>query len=236
MAKKIKKYSKIVFVVGLSIALMTLHFLTPIAKAGSLSDREVKISDSRPSQDAYYDFLATEGTDTNIACIKMDFCQEATFGSCTSPVGMDTDNAGIATTTGFDWNNLDDDNWLLVASTSNSVTVSTTAAEDLGTAGSWVISGVTNSSASSTYFVQVTTYSDINCSIVLDTGTVAYATIFGVTVTAEVAETLNVTVNASSCTALLSGGTSTSSATTTIGFGTVTTEAFYNSCQRIDIG
>ena len=236
MAKTIKKYSKVALIIGLSVTLVVMYLGSPSAKAGTLSSREVKISDSRPSQTSvYYDFLATKDAAANIACIKMDFCDEAT-GGCTAPTGMDTVDAAVATTTGFVFTNLDGNNWVVVATTSNSVTASTTSAEDLGTSGSWVIGGITNPSASTTYFVQITTYTDTACSSASDTGTVAYAIIFGVTVTAEVAETLNVTVNASSCTALITGGTATSSATTTIGFGTVSTEAFYNSCQRLDIG
>ena len=236
MAKTIKKYSKVALIIGLSITLVSLYFLTPLANAGNLLDKEVKISDSRPSQGSvYYDFLATEGTDTDIACIKMDFCNEAA-GGCTAPTGMDTVDAEVDTATGFTWSNLVEGNWEVVATTSNSVTASSSAAEALNTAGSWVIGGITNPSASTTYFVQMTTYSDTACATAVDTGVVAYAIIFGVTVTAEVAETLNVNVNASSCTALITGGNATSSATTTIGFGTVSTETFYNSCQRLDIG
>jgi hypothetical protein len=235
MAKQIKKYSKIVLIVGLMIALVTMYVATPIAEAGTLSNREARLSDSRLSQTSVsIDFLATKSAADNIACIKMDFCTGATLGDCSAPPGMDT--TGATTTSSTNWNNLDPANWIIAATTTNSVTASSTSAENLGTAGSWVIGGLTNSSATSTYYLQIYTYTDSGCSTQSDTGVIAYAVLSGVTVTATVAETLNVTVNASTCDSFLTDGTDKVSATTSIAFGAVNTETFYNSCQRVDIG
>jgi len=235
MAKQIKKYSKIALIVGLTITLITMYAATPVVEAGVLSDREVRISDSRLSQTGVnFDFLATKSAAANIACIKMDFCTGATLGDCSEPTGMNT--IGATTTSPSAWNNLNPSNWIIVATTTYSVTASSTSAEDLSTAGSWVIGGLTNPSATSTYFVQIYTYTDPGCTTQSDTGVVAYAILSGVTVTATVAETLNVVVNASTCDSFVTDGTNKLSATTSIAFGTVDTEAFYNSCQRIDIG
>ena len=236
MAKQIKKFSKIALIIGLSITLMAMYLVAPSVKAGQLSDREVRISDSRlGATSVYFDFLATKSAAASIACIKMDFCEEAS-GGCTEPTGMDTTGATTTEPTGFAWNGLTKDDWEIAATTSNSVTASSTGAEDLGTAGSWVIGGLTNSNATNTYFVQITTYTDSNCSLESDTGVVAYAILSGVTVSATVAETLSVTVNASGCDSFLTDGTHATSATTSISFGTVNPNGFYNSCQRMDIG
>lgn len=234
MAKQIKKYSKVALIIGLSIALIAAYLVTPSTMAGTLGSREVKLTDTRLAATGVdYDFLATESAATPIGCIKVSFCDAAT-GTCNAPASMNT--IGVDTGNEADWNNLTFANWAILATTSNSVTASTTSAEVLGTGGSWVFGNLTNSNATNTYFASTTTYSDTGCSTIFDTGIMAFAIISGVTVSATIAETLNVTVNASTCDTFISGGNDQASATTSIGFGTVGTESFYNSCQRIDIG
>ncbi|MFQ6084085.1 MAG: hypothetical protein ACE5WD_12120 [Candidatus Aminicenantia bacterium] len=235
MAKQIKKYSKIALIVGLMIALVAMYVAIPAAKAGTLTDREVKLSDSRLSQGGVdYDFQATDASTTDLYCVKVEFCQSAT-GACTAPTGMtwgDVDKGNAS-----DWNQLSFNDWSIISSTTNSISATTTIANQrLGANGSFVFGNVTSSSATSTYFAKIYTYSDQSCSTEVDSGVTAFAILGGVTVTATVAETLNVTVNASSCDGFVTGGTDATSTTTTIPFGTVSTETFYNSCQRIDIG
>jgi hypothetical protein len=109
------------------------------------------------------------------------------------------------------------------------------AGEQLGSNGSFIIGGLTNPSATSTYFAWIQTYSDASCDTEVDKGTTAYYIMGGVVVTATVAESLNVSVNASTCTSFMTG-TNRDSATTSIDFETVESGTFYNSCQRVDIG
>jgi len=246
MAKQIKKYSKIALIVGLSIALISIYFMTPQARAGVFSDRELRISDSRlGATGVYYDFLATD-VGGAVSCVQIKFCDETNIddGTCTAPDNMETQNASLsATTTVFDWNNLEAANWEIYSTTSNTLVASTsadTASEDWGTAGSLVIGGMQNSDATQTYFAWIQTYND-QCSSLsseVDRGVVAFAILSGVTVSATVAESLSVTVNASTCDNLLTGSYATSSsATTSINFGIIaSTEEFYDSCQRLDVG
>jgi len=238
MAKQIKRFSKIALIIGLSITLMAMYLATPLAKSANLTDREVRITDSRlGATSVEYDFLAT-GQASDILCIKVTFCDEATIGgSCTAPDNMDT--TGATTTNTSAWNNISSTYWAieLNATTANSVIASTTqGSEQLGSAGSFVIGGLTNSNATQTYFAWIQTYSDGSCSTPVDEGVVAFAILSGVTVSATVAETLTVKVNASSCDAFLTAGTNATSATTSITFGTISANGFYNSCQRMDIG
>lgn len=238
MAKQIKKLSKIALIVGLSITLMAMYLATPLARSADLTDREVRLTDSRlGATGVEYDFLAT-GQASDILCIKVTFCDEATIGgTCTAPDNMDT--TGATTTNSSAWNQLSATYWAidLNATTANSVIASTTqASERLGAAGSFVIGGLTNSDATQTYFAWIQTYDDSSCSTPVDEGVVAFAILSGVTVSATIAETLTVKVNASSCTDFLTDGTNATSATTSIAFGTVDPNGFYNSCQRMDIG
>jgi hypothetical protein len=236
MAKQIKKYSKIALVLGLSIALIATYLTIPLAKAGTLSSREVRLTDSRLSQTAVdYDFLATQSGATSIACIEVQFCTTAS-GGCTAPSNMDATSADTGDT--GDWATLTYANWIIASSSEAFVRASTTDgnAEQLST-GSWVMGNITNSNATNTYFARITTYEDDACSTSFDTGVVAYAILGGVTVSVTVAESLSVAVNASTCDSFITTGTDQASATSSIGFGTLANlDTFYNSCQRIDVG
>jgi hypothetical protein len=142
------------------------------------------------------------------------------------------------------WNNLTHANWEIIATGTNYITASTTVPEQLGTDGSWVFDDINNPSATGTYYTWIYTIKDtvtdctnLSAGDVLDSGVAAFAVFQGVTISATVVESLNVAVNASSCTELITGSYATSSsATTSINFGNVTTEQFYDSCQRIDVG
>ena len=237
MAKTIKKYSRIALIIGLMIVLVGSYMFIPEIKAGTLDERQVKLSDSRIGQAGVdYIFQADESAATALKCIKVEFCQAAT-GSCTAPTTMDWGNVDTGNSSDWDTGNFTYASWAILSSTTNSITATTTegAGEALGNDGVFVFGNITNDSATSTYYAKIYTYSDQNCSAEVDTGTVAFAVFSGVTVTATVAESLNVTVNASTCDSLMTAGTDKPSTTTTVPFGTIDATTFYNSCQRIDI-
>ena len=238
MPKKIKKYSKIAVVVGLTVTLVAMYILTPIARAGSLTNKEVRLSDTRLSATSVnYDFLATESAAQDIKCIKISFCDETAIGgSCTAPDNMDT--TGATTTSPSGWNNLNPQYWEIEegATTSNTLMASTSqASEQLGTDGSFVIGGLTNPDATSSYFAWIQTFSDESCTTEVDRGVAGYYIMSGVVVTATVGETLSVTVNASTCADFMDG-TPKETAATSIDYGSVNSGTFYDACQRIDIG
>jgi hypothetical protein len=148
------------------------------------------------------------------------------------------DTTGATTTSPSGWNNLNPEYWEIEsgATTSNTVMASTSqASEQLGTDGSFVIGGLTNPSATSSYFAWIQTYSDESCTTEVDRGTTAYYIMQGVVVTATVAESLDVAVNASTCVGFMDG-TAKETATTSIDYGTISSGTFYDACQRIDIG
>lgn len=257
MAKQIKKYSKIALIIALSITMSVLFLQIPLVQAGTLIDREVRLDDSRVSDvDFYgasttadYDFQAT-GTASNIECIIVWFCTSASNPSydgsgCTDPTGInfgDVDKGNSAA-----WKDLTYANWEIIASSTNYITASTSVPEQLndgGDGGSWVFGNIYNPSVTSTYYTWIYTFKDtttdcLNPSAgdVLDSGLAAFAIFQGVTVTATVVEDLSVTINASSCSSYLEDSAqSIASATTSISYGNVVAEDFYDSCQGIDIG
>ena len=256
MPKEIKKYSKIALVIALSITTSVLFLQIPQAQAETLTDRELRLDDSRVSDIAFYgasttadyDFLATSTIATNISCIKVWFCTSASNptwngSGCTGPTGMnfgDVDKGNSAA-----WNDLTYANWSIIASSSNYIVASTTAPEELndaGNGGSWVFGNVYNPSATGTYYTWIYTHNDADCTSltqggVVDNGLSAFAIFQGVTVTATVVEDLSMAVTASSCSGYLEDSAqSIASATTSIGYGNIVAEDFYDSCQRIDIG
>ena len=256
MAKQIKKYSKIALIIALSVTMSVLFLQTPQAQSAALTDRELRLDDSRISDVAFYgasttadyDFLATSTSATNISCIRVWFCTSASNPAwdgtaCTGPTGMnfgDVDKGNSAA-----WNDLTYNNWEIIASSTNYITASTTVPEQLndgGDGGSWVFGNIYNPSATGTYYVWIYTHNDSDCENltvggVVDNGLSAFAVFQGVTVTATVVEDLSVTINASSCDSYLEDSAqSIASATTSIGYGNVVAEDFYDSCQGIDIG
>ena len=247
MAKQIKKYGKIALIIALSVTISVLYLGTPQVRAGILTGKEVRLADSRISQTGVdYDFQATS-TGGNISCIKVYFCQEASSPvwdgtGCTGPTGIDFNNLDTGDIDA--WNNLTFANWSTIASTSKSVTASTTSPEALGNSGSWVFGNIGNPSATSTYYTWIYTFDDSDCESlseggVVDSGLSAFAIFGGVSVTATIAESLTVTVTASSCDPFLTGGDAhiVTSATTSINFGEITSkDEFYDSCQEISIG
>ena len=256
MAKQIKKYSKIALIIALSITMSVIFLQIPQAQSAALTDRELRLDDSRVSDVAFYgasttadyDFLATSTSATNISCIRVWFCTSASNpawdgSGCTGPTGMnfgDVDKGNSAA-----WNDLTYANWSIIASSTNYITASTTVAEqlnDAGDGGSWVFGNVYNPSATGTYYAWIYTHNDVDCTSlsqggVVDNGLSAFAVFQGVTVTATVVEDLSVTINASSCSSYLQDSAqSIASATTSIGYGNIVAEDFYDSCQGIDIG
>ena len=258
MAKQIKKYSKIALIIALSITMSVLFLQIPQAQAGTLTDRELRLDDSRVSDIAFYgasttadyDFLATSTSATSISCIRVWFCDSASSpawngSGCPDVEGInfgDVDTGNISA-----WKDLIYGNWTIIASSTNYITASTTAAEELndgGDGGSWVFGNIYNPSATGTYYTWIYTHNDSDCTTltqggVVDSGISAFAVFQGVTITATVTESLNVTVNASSCADFLTGGDAhvAVSATTSINYGEIAVkDEFYDSCQEIDIG
>jgi len=255
MAKEIKKYSKIALIIALSITMSVFFLQSPQVQAGALTEKQVAVSDSRVSDVVFYgasttadyDFQADESAAVDITCIRVWFCTSASSpawdgSGCTKPTGInfgDIDEGNVDA-----WSNLDpSSDWDIQSSTTKSVIASTTAAsQQLGNDGSWVFGNVYNPSATGTYYTWIYTHNDVDCETltlggVVDSGISAFAVFQGVTVTAIVTESLDVTVTASSCVDFLEDSdTVTVSATTSINYGEITANEFEDSCQRIDIG
>jgi len=232
MAKKIKKYGKITLVLGLILVLMAMYLSIAPAQAALITNRETKISDSRPGQTGViYDFEG-DHTTTVVRCLRMRICTTAT-GTCTVPTGLVTTN-GVKDS--VNWSGWDPANWTGYFGDNGDIRYKYPDGEEGDTNYSFSTSNITNPTSAGTYFARVATYSDVGCNTLVDEGVTAFAIISGVTVTATVAETLTVTVSgiaAADCTQ--SSGTSVTTTATTVPFGTISPDTFYRGCQNIRV-
>ena len=89
MSKQIKKFSKIAIALGVTLALVVLYNVIPLAKAGDLANKTMTLSDPRPSETGVDYIFEADHTASNTKCIQVDFCTTAT-GTCTGPTGLTT--------------------------------------------------------------------------------------------------------------------------------------------------
>jgi len=202
------------------IAGVTIVQAVPVS-AAQLTSRSVTVSSSAPSETGVtYTFNFDTADTTPVQSVNIDFCTTAS-GTCTPagtgvPSGLTTTGAAISGTpsglgTGGSWTGVFTTNGRLRISNASSA----------GTAGtaSVAFSGITNpSTANSTYYMRVTTYSDAAYTTPIDTGTVAASTANQITVSASVDETLTFCTGTSGITtSSCSGATGTS-----VNLGTLT--------------
>ena len=245
MAKIIKKHSKSAFVLALTLVLVATYVLVPQGKAATLANREVKLSDSRPSTATTYDFEA-DHSNTGIACINIQFCTTAS-GTCTGAGTTFSTPTGAAKADSSLWSGLDYANWGVATAADIiglSLSSGTATTPNPTTNVSYAFGTITNPADTGTYYARITTTTaSSNCATsspggsTVDSGVVAFAIIYGVTVSATVPEYLSSAVYAvASATCTVSGGTSqVTSTASTVPFGTITLNDFYDSCQDVRV-
>ena len=202
---------KKVLVFSLVFAFVSLTVL-PVylfkAKAGSLTARKLTISDSRSAGTGVtYDFAFTTSVTTSIKQIDIQIC-DAASGTCNAPTGF----ASGTPTLGSD--NIAGTGRTTTAPTANAFrVVVTTPASQATQAVTMSFTGVTNpSTANTTSYARITTYSDTGSTVIDGTDAVAFAVLSStsIAVTATVDPTLTFAI------AAVSSGGSVNSATTNI--------------------
>ena len=233
----VKKHGKIIVVIGVMISLVFAYLAIPSVNAAAISNREIRLTDSRPSSTASsavtYDFEGDHSLTDLVGCLQITFCTTAT-GACTAPSGMDAGGAIQAPT---NWNGWSTTNFTASGMTANviSYTSATTATGDVNY--SFSTASVLNPNGAGTYFARAATFGNETCvSGAVDTGVAAFAIVDGVAVSATVAETLTLTLSgvaAADCDTsfgTLDGPASTAS---TVAFGEVSADTFYHGCQDV---
>lgn len=206
---------------ALVISLLTLGLL-PFAKsvnAGTFTPAKVIISDSRSGNAATtYDFSFTTTVTTNIKQLDVVFCTTAS-GACSTPTGIVTTGATRASDNLAGTGRTDD-----FTGNGTLSTVVTTPASQATQAVTVQYTGITNpTTTNTTFFARVTSYSDTG-STVIDSATVAFATLMStsIAVTASVDPTFVFTVAAANTGAVNGASINvTTSTATTIPLGTL---------------
>lgn len=200
--RRIKRSSLAILLIVALVSLPLLPLLVKNANAATLSSRKVTISDSRAGQTGVtYDFAFTASVSTAIKQWTIQFCTEsASSGTCTTPTGLVTTSAvrasdnvsGTARTDTFTTNG-----------TLTTVVTTTATQSPLAITASYTT--ITNpTTANTTFFARITTYSDTGTTVIDGTNNVAFAvlTSTSIAVTATVDTNLTFTVAA-----VTSGGT-----------------------------
>ena len=220
-----------------AIALALLLALMPLASsAATLTTASVSLTDPQPNGTGVkYDLNASGVTLSNIQCLKIVFATTAT-GS-TKPTNMVTSAATLDGTTNFiptpgafSRGGSDPDG--TITFTGSVQTPASASSRHL------VLATITNSSVANTsYFMQVSTYNNTNCSSSpVDNVTVAFIITNGSLLSLTVDPTLSFTVNAVSSGGTCNGATSTATSTaTTIPFGSVTSATNSVVCQDLTV-
>lgn len=208
------------FLIAALLNFFLFPFLAQKVNAGTFTSAKVTISDSRAGQTAVnYDFAFTTTVTTAIKQWTIQFCTTAS-GTCTTPTGILTTSAvrstdNVAGTTRTD----------TFTTNGTLTTVVTTPAAQATQAVTVSYTTITNpTTANTTYFARITTYSDTGTTIIDGTNAVAFAilTSTSIAVTASVDPTLTFTVAAVTSGGTVNGATTNVTSTaTTVPFGTL---------------
>lgn len=205
-----------------------------LANAATLSNANVGLSDTRPSQVASYTFTgSTVTTATAILCIKVTFSTSST--SVSTPTGFTAASATVNASSTLI--NASTAGWTATP-TANTFTYThaTGITPGNGTDRTFVLDTVTNSSVADTsYYYKVATFTNVDCATgPIDNATVQFINTNGSTMSLSVDSSLSFSVNSVSTSTSCAGLTTTSGSTaTTIPFGTVTAAANGLVCQDL---
>lgn len=201
--------------------------------AASVTNGSLLLSDPRPSQTSTYSLSgAGFSTGISIQCVELEFNTQAD-GAGSVPTGM-------TTTSTFDSSTLVTfGSWTVANPSVGTVQITNGTGETPSASGNIVWGGIVNSSAESTYYGIVNTYTDSSCTggNEVDNTVVAYVVKDGVLTQLTIDPTLSFQVNT------VGSGQAVNSATTTVGttagninFGNVTFAANAISAHDLVVG
>lgn len=176
---------------GLLAIVLLLAYCPNIASAAQITGRKVVIGSSVANASTTYSFTFTAPSATAVKSIGFAACVAAS-GACVTPAGFSSGSSTLASQSGIGTGV-----WSVNTSTAGELRVFNDGTNATGpSAGATVnFAAVHNPSAvNSTFFMRITTYSDVSWTTAIDTGTVAASTAGQITVTASVDETLTFTL------------------------------------------
>ena len=166
--------------------------------AAQLTSRSVTISTSKVSVTANYVIAFTTPVTTNIGSVIVQSCTTP-LGTCTAPTAQVINIGANATWTGTSATNFTrttSATGACAAIANNQFCGTRTAVSETNGAKTLTITGATNPSATGSFFLRITTYSDAAYATPVDSGVVAGAIVAQLTVNARIQEILNFCVGA----------------------------------------
>jgi hypothetical protein len=205
------------------------------AHAATLSSVSLSVSDPRPSNlSTNYTFTGSSVTLSTIKCIKEVYTDPLTG---LAPSGMSTTGGGVTFDTASSNYMPTPAGWTFTHTVNGTFTLTNAAGETPASAAARkvVISGITNSSVTTSLQVQFNTYNNTDCSSSpVDSATTLFILTNGSTLSLTVDNTLTFTVNAVGSGQGCDGTTTTAGSTaTTIPFGVVNSAANAVVCQDL---
>jgi len=196
-------------VIIVSVILVASVALVPIASAATLSDASISMSDPRPGETAAYTLSASGfSTGQSLQCIDVSL-NDAADGGGSIPTGIDTqsftlDSSSVVTA----------GSWTEDTTTNGVLRIENGSGETPGASGDIVFGAIDNgTTASTTYYGLVTTYSD-SCSTVVNSVVLAFVYEDGKLVELTIEPTLTFTTQS-----VISGQTVNGSTTNTASTG-----------------
>ena len=241
MPRIIKKHGKIALVLSLILILIATYVLIPSVKAaGTLPNRSVTLSDSRPGP-----------TITNADyAFKADFtgtpkCIEVVFSAGAVSAGMDTTSATQGADADWGGTPFTKATWADIEKGTNGTVRFWDATGEAGDDAAIFGIGTIQNPTAGVYTAKINTYAPGSCTnaatcctgTTTDEGTVAFAIISGVEVSATVVESMSFSIDGVADTSCTQGGTATAVTTTSssIPFSTISSSAYKKGCLDLTV-
>ena len=191
--------------VATALVMGTAALLPVAANAAQITSRSVTISSSSPASSnatTTYGFTFTIPSSTTIQSFAAQACTTA-IGTCTTPTGFSS-----STSTFSGAGQLSTGTWTVNTGAAGSLRA--TSSGGTTSAGSKTISfgSVQNpTTANTSFYLRLTTYSDTGFATPVDTGTVGTSTTVAMVVSADVAESITFCVGVTASTSCVASGT-----------------------------
>lgn len=195
---KLNIISKQIYYSFIIIAILLAYFPNTASAAGVIDARKVQIGNSLgDATSTTYNFTFTAPSATPIKSIGFQACLTAS-SACGTVTGFSASASTLTTSSGIGTGV-----WTVNTGTSNELRIYNDGTNATSPSANATVnfSGVHNPTApNTTFYIRITTYSAVNWTGAIDTGTVAFSTAGQITINASVDETLTFTLASNSIT------------------------------------
>jgi len=205
-------------------AVVAASMMPGVAQAATLTSSKLVLGDPRPNQTtvSYTWDVASATVATTVRCIRVEFDNTDGAGSGTKPAGMNVTSLGVSASSTL----LNPSAWTVTNDNVNGVsTIANATGATPAASGNLIFTGITNgTTAETTYWALLNTYSDQGCTTAVDSTVVAYVFSNGQAVSVTVDPSLMFTIAGAASGTVCNGATSNQTTTgATVPLGRVST-------------